>query len=355
MKILALGATGVIGRNLVSRLAGEGHCIYVTTRRERQDTQFVRYLTGNAKNPEFLRGILSERWDVIVDFMIYRTEEFKGRVASLVDATTQYIFTSSARIYADCDSPLHEQAPRLLDVTSDYNFLATDEYALSKARQEDLILATGRPNWTIVRPYITFGPDRLQLGTLEIEDWMYRSVKGRSIVFCGDLLPKQTTLTNGSDAARMIAALVGNFMAHGQIYNIAGNNVITWQEVLSLYADEIEVQLGKRPSIVLQSYEDFCMSSASLYQMQYDRMYHRRFDVRKIGALVDLADEADCRTLLRKFASEQLKFANALSPNWRAEALRDRVSGERAAAGEISSLDQRLRYLYHRYSPVNYR
>lgn len=159
--------------------------------------------------------------------MVYDTEGFRRRVAPLLGACGQYIFTSSARVFADAAIPLVETSPRLLDVSKDAAFVASDEYAITKARQEDMLRASGQSGWTIVRPYITFGEGRLQLGTLEKESWLYRALQGRSIVFCDEMMGKWTTLTEGADVARMIAALTGNPRAYGEDFNLTGGQAVT--------------------------------------------------------------------------------------------------------------------------------
>ena len=119
MKILALGSTGAIGSQLVAILAKDPeHEIYITTRRARQDQGAVRYLQGNALNQTFLNDILQQHWDVIVDFMVYDTPTFQSRVAALLAATEQYIFISSARVFANSDKPITEKSPRLLNAVS---------------------------------------------------------------------------------------------------------------------------------------------------------------------------------------------------------------------------------------------
>lgn len=352
MKILALGATGAIGGQLVDILAPHNHQIHVTTRRSYPSTGGVTYIRGDAQHDTFLRELLRQDWDVVLDFMVYDTPTFRRRIDALLGAGGQYMFTSSARVFADAGGPITERSPRLLDVSQDRAFLASDDYALAKARQEDLLRASGRNNWTIIRPYITFGEGRLQLGTLEKEGWLYRALKGRGIVFCDALAGKLTTMTEGADVARMIAALVGNPGALGEDFNLAGNRAITWAEVLDIYLDELETHLGHRPQVVLQDLETFCRSASSVPQIIYDRMYDRRFDPAKIGGLLDLNTLAECRVALRERLRAQLTSGGFLALDPRAEAVRDRALGEHTSLFEIPSFRQKLRYLKYRYSPI---
>ena len=227
MKVLVLGGTGAIGNHLVRLLSGSGIETYITSRKYRNSEGNVHYFQGNAHDLRFLENILKKDWDVIVDFMVYTTISFKERVGALLNATKQYVFLSSARVYADCATPIHENSPRLLDVSQDKRFLSTDEYSLAKARQEDILRNTGENNWTIIRPYITYSENRLQLGVLEKEEWLYRALHGRTIVFSEDINSKATTLTYGLDVANGIMAVIGNHSTFGEVFNVTTKDSIT--------------------------------------------------------------------------------------------------------------------------------
>lgn len=140
MNILVLGGTGAMGVHLVELLSQRGDAVWVTSRRERPSRKNVTYVRGDAHDNDFLQTLLdSRRWDAIVDFMVYRTDEFRHRMPQLLAATAQYVFLSSSRVYADSAEPITENSPRLLDVSTDAAYLKTDEYALAKARQENAL------------------------------------------------------------------------------------------------------------------------------------------------------------------------------------------------------------------------
>lgn len=189
-KVLLLGGTGAMGAHLAKVLAQQGKQVDVTTRRERNDAERIHYIRGNAHDTTFVSKLLSAGdYDAVVDFMVYNTLEFKARVGMMLGGTRQYVFLSSSRVYADSKSPIKEdETPRLLDNCKDPEYLATDEYALTKARQEDVLRNSGRNNWTIIRPYITYSEIRLQLGPLEKEAWLFRAMTGRTIVFSKDII-----------------------------------------------------------------------------------------------------------------------------------------------------------------------
>lgn len=206
--------------------------------------------------------------------MVYATGEFRRRAPLLLDATAQYVFLSSARVYADSDAPITEESPRLLDVSQDREYLATDEYALAKARQEDILRAEcGKGNWTIVRPYITYSEIRLQLGVLEKEAWLARALHGQTVVFSKDIADKMTTLTYGYDVARGIAALIGREKALGEAFHITCDRPIRWREVLNLYIEVLERKTRQRPKVLLTDTAPHITP-----QVKYDRYYNREFD-----------------------------------------------------------------------------
>src|SRR5690606_16372474 len=241
----------------LSELLKQGHEVFITTRKPQSDRDDVTYLVGNARDDKFLTDLLKVRWDAIIDFMVYRTDELKNRLHILLKNTTHYVFLSSARVFANSSSDLIETAPRLLDVSEDTDYLSTDEYALTKARQENLLINSAYDNWTIVRPYITYGENRLQLGVLEKEEWLYRALKGRTIIFCEEMMEKKTTLTYGFDVSQVIANLIGKPEAKKETYNITASISITWGEVLELYVSEILKATGKKPKVILLPFDEF--------------------------------------------------------------------------------------------------
>lgn len=351
MKVLVLGGTGAMGVHLVQLLSNIGIETVVTTRNNsRKKESKVKYVQGNAQDIEFLQTVLEEgRWDAIVDFMVYTTLSFKERVNLLLDATSQYVFISSARVYADSKQPITETSPRLLDISQDKDFLETDEYSLTKARQEDVLRNSRCKNWTIIRPYITYSENRLQLGILEKEEWLYRALHGRTIVFSDDINSKTTTLTYGLDVSRGILAIIGNSKALGEAFHIAGSNFITWNEVLSIYLSVLEEHLGYKPKVLLQDLGSFLKSKPYKYQVLYDRLFNRRFESSKIAQYVDTDNFIKPEAGLRSCLEEFLKNPHFKSIDWKTQALRDKQTAEKISLREIEGIKQRIKYLYYRY------
>ena len=290
MKILLLGGTGAMGAHLARILADRGNEVHITSRRKFANNKSdfapnIHYICGNAHDLDFVLDLLdSHRYDCIVDFMIYTTIEFLDRVELLLSKCAHYVFLRSARVYASSDEPLREDLPRLLDISKDKEYLATDEYALTKARQENILAHAHKGNYTIIRPYITFSEIRLQLGVYEKESWLYRALQGKSIVFFKDIATHYTTMTYAFEVARAMAVICGNPSAYRQTYHIASEKAVKWEEILAIYQKVLKNELGREVKVVLANLYEFFGKNA--YQVIYDRLFDRKFDSSKINALL---------------------------------------------------------------------
>lgn len=305
MNILVMGGTGAMGKHLVPLLAEQNHSVYVTSRKKYEDSKNIFYLKGDARNLDFLIPILNKKWDCIVDFMIYSTEEFKNRHELLLSSTNQYVFFSSSRVYADSKTPITENSPRLLDVCKDEEYLKTDEYALAKAREENILFESKFKNWTIIRPYITYSENRLQLGVHEKENWLFTALNAHALVFSKDIAKHITTLTYGKDVARGIASIIGKENALSQAFHITGNNSIKWEKVFDIYAETLEENGIKIEKILKE--KTYRLEGSGKYQVIYDRYFDRVFDNSKIAEFIDISTFKTPEEGLKECLKEFLK------------------------------------------------
>lgn len=373
MNILLLGGTGPMGIHLSKILSERGDNVYVTSRSRHENSGNVFYRQGNARDVIFANKILNERkWDCIIDFMVYGTDEFKHRVDSLMQSTVQYVFLSSSRVYADSDGQLTEESPRLLDVTLDDIYLKTDEYALYKAREEDVILQSNYSNYTILRPYITFAENRLPLGVWEKETWVRRILEKKDIVLPKRFLTKETTLTYGLDVSVFISKVIGNPSAIGQVFNIVSDKSCKWSEILEFYLDQAQIITGYRPKVfIVNSYitgwrmmvknwlkdichfgskKDLITISNRNYQLIYDREFNRKFDNKKLKDLIPDYTFSNYKEhlgeCLKSFSSAPQYSYNKI---WEWEAIQDKFSKRKTSISCIPTLKSKLKYVLIRY------
>lgn len=353
MHVLVLGGTGAMGEPLVRMLAERGDEVYVTSRRKREDNGNVHYIQGDAHDLSFIKQELSKNYDAIVDFMIYSTDDFRDRSKLYLQSTEQYMFLSSARVYAESKEPITENSPRLLDVCKDEEYLKTDEYALAKARSENILFDSDGGNWTIIRPYITYNVERLQLGAIEKDVWLYRALNSRSVPLPQDVAKHQTTMTYGGDVAQAIGTLVGNKRAYGEVFNLTGMQHMKWSDVWKIYSKVLQEYTGIKSKLYQpDDSSGIWKVMGNEYQVRYDRMFDRTFDNSK---LLSICPDLNFVTMEEGLTMCLHNFIE--KPTWNsifgcgAEAYLNRQTGEKMKLSELGSIATKLRYLGYRWMP----
>lgn len=347
MIILILGGTGAMGIPLVKLLSKDNR-LFVTSRSKRKNIENITYIKGNAKDKEFFHALMNRNYDSIIDFMVYDTEELKERLPVLLEHTNQYFFFSSSRCYADSNNRITEDLPRLVDVCTDSEYLSLDEYGIAKGREENLLKESGRTNWTIIRPYITYNSNRIQLGVYEKENWLRRALAGRTIVFPKDIASKKTSLTYGPDVAGAIVELIGNEKAYGEAFHITTEESYTWGEILEFYCNKIEEITGKRPKVKLVENSDGLMTVWNKWQIKYDRLFNREFDNSKIESVRGKYDYKPIFEGLGECLEEFISNPTWVGTNAKYEAWCDRQCREWTPLKELPGIRAKLSYLKYR-------
>lgn len=350
--ILVLGGTGAMGKPLVDLLSKE-YKVFVTTRSARESKNNVEYLVGNAQDNIFLHQVLSMyKWDAVVDFMVRSEINLKENLPYFFENTHQYIFISSCRVYSQSEQKITEDTPRLLDVSTDAEYLKTNEYALAKAREENVLFNSNKTNFTIIRPTITYNSHRLQLGVLEKENWLYRALHGRTIVFSDDVKDKLTTMTLGDDVAVGIASIIGKGNALGKAFHITYPESRRWDEILAIYLHVLEKYVGRKVPVVMTAKSTNLKFPNRVYQLIYSRYFNRTFDNAHIAKFCDIDKFTSPEEGLTKCLEEFLESPKFSDIAWDIEAVNDKVTGERTSLSEIPTRGGKIIYLAYRYNMV---
>lgn len=308
--VLVLGGTGAIGIPLVNLLSAEKDVeVIVTSRNPHKNFLNVKYILANARDPKSMEKIVSgHQYDCIVDFMNYNYEEFEAWHFRLLQSSKHYIFLSSSRVYAESQIPLTEDSPRLLETTRDLEFLATNRYALRKALEEDLLKSSGMKNYSIVRPYITYSNRRLQLGICEKEDWLYRILNDKEVLFSEGVLDKYTTMTFGDNVSYGIATLIKKAEPKGEVIHITTEETMTWGEILQLYSRVILEETKKEVIIYTSNQiEELELLYEGGYNTIYDRQWNRIFSNAKAELICGHIEYLPMREGLEKCLRSFLK------------------------------------------------
>ena len=297
-KVLVLGGTGAMGRYAVPELLRLGFWVDVVALDAPHFThENLTSTIANAMDDEWLEKQLSEtRYDCILDFMSYRLSQFQARVDLLLASTDQYMFLSSCRVYANEEIPVRETSPRLIDVSKDEEYLRLGEreYSLFKAAEEDILINSGKKNWTIILPATTYSTGRAQLVTLEAGTFVYRALTGKPVAIPIQAKDKPATLTWAGDVGVMIARLAGKEEALGEKFITATAEYHTWGEIAEIYRELIGLQyewVDKEVYLRLMSKDPENISLPVRYQLEYARMFDRITDNSKILAITGMKQE----------------------------------------------------------------
>ena len=324
MRVLVLGGSGALGSYLIPELLKKGYTVHCVSRGQTvsalsHDYPNLTFEKANVKDDRWLKERLQDEWDIIIDFMIYATEEFRPRAKLLLESCAQYIFLSSYRVYADTHGPVKEDSTRLLDIVAtdpefagDREYILTDDYALAKARQENIIHATGNSNFTILRPAPTFSTLKYQLISMEANSFINRALEKKVTVLPDLPLLKQATMNWSGDVAKMIAALVMNKKALGETYTVATAEHHTWGEIADYYKQIIGM---KYVTTDIDSFLDIFDGHTEWgrRRLMYDRMYDRVIDNSKILRDTGLS-QSDFMTLYDSLEFELSRIPQ--DPSW---------------------------------------
>lgn len=329
-KILVLGGTGAMGRYAVPELLRLGFWVDVValdqpTFTHENMTTTIANAMDNAWLEEKLTGT---RYDVILDFMSYNLPQFKERASLLLDNTDQYMFLSSCRVYANEEVPVRESSPRLLDVSRDEEYLKLQdrEYSLCKALEEDILVHSGKKNWTIILPATTYSTGRAQLVTLEAGTFVHRALQGKPVVLPIQAKDIPATLSWAGDVGVMIARLAGKEEALGEKFIAATAEYNTWGEIAEIYRELLGLEyewVDKEVYLQIVSKEPDTINPLNRYQLEYARLFDRITDNSKILRVTGMKQEE----LTSFYDGMKMELARLTLDNIPVDAIRARISG----------------------------
>jgi nucleoside-diphosphate-sugar epimerase len=284
MKVLFIGGTGIIS-SAVSRLAVEkGIELYHLNRgKSHRKIDGVKNISGDIRNVEETKQVLKGYFfDVVVNWISFIPEHVQTDIEIFAGKTNQYIFISSASAYQKpiLKLPITEETPLV-------NLFW--QYSRDKAECESILMEANRKNnfpVTIVRPSHTYD------NTLIPNDWGYtildRMLKGKKIIIHGDGT-SLWILTHNSDFAVGFVGLFGKNEAIGEAFHITSDELLTWNQIYKMMADELGVPLNAVhiPSDIIAKYNP--EHGAGLLG---DKSHSVIFDNSKIKKLVP---EFDCK------------------------------------------------------------
>jgi nucleoside-diphosphate-sugar epimerase len=234
MKILFIGGTGNISTDCAALLHQPGHEISVVTRGRSPVPATYRAVVADRQ--DMRTALAGSRFDVVINFLGFDLPDVTADAQLFGGAIRQYIFISSATVYAKPHRqiPITESAPL---------GNAFSPYAQKKLACEEWLRCQTKLPVTIVRPSHTYSPQ-----------WMPNCVSSGGWTFAARLLAGKTvfvpddganpwTLTATSDFAVGLAGLVGNANAIGETFHITSDEALTWNQIYAATAAALGVRL----------------------------------------------------------------------------------------------------------------
>jgi nucleoside-diphosphate-sugar epimerase len=252
MKVLIIGGTRFLGRQLAWRLLAGGHRVTLFNRGRISDPfgDRVERLVGDRTTGDLARQLGGREFDAVVDTAAYNGADARQAVDVLGGRVGHYVFISSGQTYlvrqtyprpsreTDYDGPL---MPRPADPRE----LSEWEYGIGKRDAEDALAEA----WRSAR----FPATRLRLPMVNgpgdyyrrIESYLWRLLDGGPV-----LLPDggdtPTRHVYSGSVVRTLTAILGDPRTFGQAYNMAQEETPTLREIVTLLAES----LGAAPRLV---------------------------------------------------------------------------------------------------------
>ncbi|MBQ8741805.1 MAG: hypothetical protein IJZ03_00385 [Clostridia bacterium] len=294
-KVLLIAGGGTLGTYVSKELLRLGASVDVICPEEKvSDNERLTFHRSMATG-EFLSDLFSKtRYDGIVNFIHYNEVEDYDKIHPLLIKNTDHlIFLSSYRVYADMQHPITEEAPRLLDVITDRDFLENEKYAVSKARCEDYLRSkhSGEP-WTIVRPVISFSKLRLDLLMYSGDRILRAAEKGEELLMPSLAKNYVAGLDWAGNSGKLIANLLFKKDAIGEAFSIYSGHGLTWGEVSESYEKLTGVHIrwcGEDEFLAFNP--DIQANKARGWAWKHDRRYNRDVDASKVLRVTGLTEK----------------------------------------------------------------
>lgn len=250
-KILIIGGTRNMGYYLAKQLAGSGADLTLLNRGITQDdlpSSIHRLHADRTYSKQMRRALLAKRFDIVIDFVMFRQEEAETVINIFREDIEHYIVISSGQVYLvreNLERPFHEDdyEGQVMDAPRE-NSYAYEEwlYGVQKREVEDHFRREWQrskfPYTSLRLPMVNSVRDQFH----RVYNYFLRLRDG------GVLLVPQTpdfalNHVYALDVVSAIRRIIETGEGKGAAFNIAQNEHLSLDEFLSLMASIMEVDL----------------------------------------------------------------------------------------------------------------
>ncbi|NJP08505.1 MAG: NAD-dependent epimerase/dehydratase family protein [Leptolyngbyaceae cyanobacterium RU_5_1] len=277
MRILIMGGTRFIGVYLARLLYEQEHDVVLFNRGNKPaPVAGIEQIQGDRTDPDQLKEKLdNQEFDAIFDNNGRELSDTQPLAEIFKDRVKHFVYMSSAGVYLKSDQMPHVEGDPI-DPKSRHK---------GKHDTESDLAEQGIP-FTTIRPTYIYGPQNYN----DLEAWFFdRIVRDRPVPIPGNGL-HITQLGHVKDLAQAMVNVLGNRRAIGQIYNVSGDRVVTFNGLARacvqaagkspdalqiVHYDPKKFDFGKRKAFPLRSQHFF----TSIQKATSELYWHPEFDL----------------------------------------------------------------------------
>ena len=231
--VLVIGGSSFTGRvfSIQSSKSGNFDLHVVNRGNFPMNLERVTQYKCNRHSPRMLARLVPDiQYETLVDFCAYEQGDIKSIIDVLSGRIKQYIFFSTASVYAQAEEFLDENAPFIVlpDESSD----PAIEYVRKKiALEQELVEACEKAgvNYTILRPAFIYGP----FNYAPRESYFIELIAKKYAVPVPVDAPARFNFIYVLDVAEALMRCIGDKRAYNEIFNLAGVEAITYTQLIS--------------------------------------------------------------------------------------------------------------------------
>jgi len=245
MKILTIGGTGVLSAAVVNSCVSRGYDVTIIHRGNKKqfiNPQVKQILCDISDEKQVIAKTQGLNFDVVIDFLIVTLDHLKKSLSIFGGITKQYVFISTAQVYNTSISKVfteNDETPQPLWRYS-VNKSECEKYLATYCAEHGLL-------YTIIRPGVTYDNRRIPYGIVPPygKHWtiVARIMAGKPMITWNHG-ENRLNLTRVEDFAEGVAGLLGNEQAYNEAFNVVGDYVYSWKEVLEMLGKIVGVNVA---------------------------------------------------------------------------------------------------------------
>jgi nucleoside-diphosphate-sugar epimerase len=254
MNVLLIGGTGVLSTAVTNEALRNGIHITMINRGKRKKyiPQGVELIKADKDDKNTIsKHLRGRRFDAVMDFLCYTDAQTAESYKFYAQYTKQYFYISSCAVYdTRIDKLMTEDSPKgRPEWPYSLNKWASEQKLMQLVQDSDV-------HYTVIRPCVTYGDTRIPYGISPRYGYHWtlaaRILAGKPIIRWNGG-ENCCNMTRVEDFAVGVVGLIGNSKAYNEAFNVCGNEIPTFNDVLDAMAE----YLGVKPVIFDISSEEY--------------------------------------------------------------------------------------------------